>query len=67
MTNYKTTIAGLVAAVAAALIPVLQKGGFNLSEDWPKLLIAVAIAVLGLLAKDHDVTGGTPSTPATRT
>jgi len=58
MKNYKTTLTGILAAIAVGIIPIL-KDGFNWSNDWPKLLTAAAIALLGLVAKDHDVTGGT--------
>jgi hypothetical protein len=63
--NWKTTVAGLVGAIFLAIKPIIN-GDFKLSQDWPTLVGAVLVAALGFFAKDHDVTGGTPSTPATR-
>jgi hypothetical protein len=48
--NWKTTVAGLAA------------GGFNLfanGMNWKQVLLSVGIAFVGLVAKDHNVTGGT--------
>jgi hypothetical protein len=56
--NWKTTVSGLVGAIAVAVIPVLQSGKIN----YEAIAIAVAIAVLSFFAKDHDVTGNPPKT-----
>jgi len=65
MTNYKTTIAGVLAAIVLAIEPFVSANGFNLKTDWPKLAGAVLVAIFGLVAKDHDVTGGTRPQPGT--
>lgn len=58
--NWKTTLAGWVSGGAINLIPYLQTGHL----DGKTLAIGFAIGVLGSLAKDSDVTGGSrPSTP----
>ena len=49
--NWKTTLAGVVAAVGMAVSAFLTEGG----TDWKKLVVAVGIAAMGALAKDHNV------------
>ena len=51
LTNWKTTLCGIVAAVAIAL----QAADWT---NWKTLLMAAATAGLGFVAKDHNVTGG---------
>lgn len=53
MKNWKTTLAGMIGAVATALIPVVQGHGFELEY----LAIAAVLAVLGCVSKDYDTTG----------
>ncbi len=48
--NWKTTLIGILGALAAAVGPVLQSG----QTDSASLGTAAAIGVLGLLAKDHN-------------
>jgi len=55
MNSLKTTIAGILSAVAVALIPVIQGHGF----DWAYILPAACLAALGIISKDYNVTGGT--------
>ena len=47
-------MSGYLGAIAVGVIPVLQTG--QVSEE--ALIMAVAVAVLGRFAKDHNVTGG---------
>jgi hypothetical protein len=48
--SWKTTVAGIVAAVAAAYeTGVLETG------DWKACVLSVALISLGVLAKDFDV------------
>lgn len=53
MNNWKTTLTGLVGAIAVALIPVIQGEGFKPES----LAIAAVLAALGFIAKDYDTTG----------
>ena len=53
MTNWKTTLTGILGAVATALIPVIQGKGFELEY----ILIAAVVATLGVVSKDYDTTG----------
>ena len=46
----KTTLIGLLAAVAAALQNIVQAG--HAVEDWKTWVLPVTLAVLGYLAKD---------------
>jgi len=48
MTNYKTTVAGFVVAV----INLIANG-----VNWKQALFSAAIAALGTVAKDFNVTG----------
>lgn len=53
MKNWKTTLTGILGAVATALIPVIQGKGFELEY----ILIAAVVATLGVVSKDYDTTG----------
>ncbi len=53
MKNWKTTLTGLISAIAVSLIPVIQGHGFELES----IAIGVALGVLGFIAKDYDTTG----------
>ena len=55
LTNWKTTMAGLLGAVLIALPPVLQGG----HPSWQQAAAAALVAAAGWVAKDSDVTGGT--------
>lgn len=50
MKNYKTTIAGAIAAVAVAITTVVQQGA--LLTDWKTWIAPAAIALMGYLAGD---------------
>jgi phosphotransferase system glucose/maltose/N-acetylglucosamine-specific IIC component len=51
-TNWQTTVAGLLGAIAVNLIPLLQ-GAWT----WNQLYVGIALAVLGFFAKDYNTTG----------
>jgi hypothetical protein len=51
--NWKTTLVGFILASLYAIQPIFQYGEVTLSN----VLIAVAIAVFGLISKDFDKTG----------
>jgi hypothetical protein len=55
MKNLKTTIVGVVLAVLTAVQP-LAEDEFVASRDILRYAIAVLIATLGYLSKDHDMT-----------
>lgn len=50
----KTTILGLLAAIASALQTILQQGGKI--EDWKTWALPVTLVALGFLAKDQKPT-----------
>jgi len=58
MKNWKTTLAGMLAAVANLLMPLVMGGQVSQisSRD---LAVSAGLAALGYLAKDKNVTGGT--------
>jgi len=54
MSNWKTTLAGVITAIGV---------GFSQSNDPTlqfigKILVVIGPVILGYLAKDYDVTGG---------
>jgi len=53
MKSYKTTLTGIIGAVAYALVSVLQSGTFTTKD----IVITVVIAALGVIAKDYNATG----------
>lgn len=55
MKNLKTTTVGVVLAVLTAVQP-LAEDEFVASRDILRYAIAVLIATLGYLSKDHDMT-----------
>jgi hypothetical protein len=52
MNNYKTTIIGLFAAVAAAIQGIVQLG--HSISDWKTWILPAALAALGYLSKDTN-------------
>jgi len=54
MKNWKTTLAGCATAGVYAAFAYLQNGGLEPKEA----AIVAGVAILGVLAKDLDVTGG---------
>lgn len=60
-TNWKTTIAGMIAGLPLAIDAVAKAyadGQFN-GQHGVQLALGVGLVVLGALAKDHNNTGGT--------
>jgi hypothetical protein len=55
MKNWKTTLTGVLGAILYAIFPLFQ-GGQVAPKD---LIIAAAVAGIGALSKDFNVTGGT--------
>lgn len=55
MKNWKTTLVGAAIAGALVTLTALQTG----SVDLRTALIAGGIALLGVVSKDFNVTGGT--------
>jgi hypothetical protein len=53
MKSWKTTVIGLVGAIATTLVPLYQNG----TVDLQTLISSIAIAVLGFFAKDWNATG----------
>jgi hypothetical protein len=54
-----TTVIGLVAAIANAILPLVQSG----SVDATTLLQSAIYAALGWAAKDFNVSGQKPGNP----
>ena len=55
MKNWKTTLAGALGAALIVALELYQKGTLDVNT----ILISAAIAAVGFLAKDMNVTGGT--------
>lgn len=60
MTSYKTTIAGIIAfiGVAANAITTAINSGVFTGKTGFQLVLAVGLLLMGLFAKDSNVTGG---------
>jgi hypothetical protein len=54
MKNWKTTLFGCLLGAANAALPLMQTG----TVDPQTLCVSAAIAGIGILAKDYNVTGG---------
>ena len=50
-TNWKTNIAGALAAAAAAITLIVQQG--HSVTDWKTWILPASIAILGYVSKDH--------------
>ena len=59
VSNWKTTIIGLIGAIATAVYPLLTTGTISKKD----ILSAVVVAALGWFAKDSNVSGGTVLQP----
>lgn len=57
--SWRTSITGYVIAAANVAIPLLQDG----HATWRQVAASVAIALVGRLVKDTNVTGGTTLAP----
>lgn len=55
MKNWKTTLIGVIGGIGLAVFQLIAKG----SLDPQTLIEAATVAGIGILSKDHDVTGGT--------
>lgn len=53
-TNWKTTLLGIFYAIVNVVIPLIQNDTINKKT----IVSSVAVAALGVLAKDGNVTGG---------
>lgn len=61
MKSWKTTLAGLAAGVPVAIDALVQaynSGAFT-DKSGVQLLAGIGLVLLGLVSKDHNVTGGT--------
>jgi hypothetical protein len=59
MKSWKTTVAGLLAGIPVAidaLISAYNAGCFT-GKTGVQLWVGIAIVVLGVISKDHNVTG----------
>lgn len=54
MKNWKTTLIGILTGGGISIDAIVRQG---FTEGWHQALIGLAIALLGLYAKDHNVSG----------
>jgi hypothetical protein len=61
MKNWKTTLAGLTVGLPVAWDAIVQayNAGAFTGKSGLQLVAAIGIVLLGLVSKDHNVTGGT--------
>lgn len=57
--SWMTTVAGLVGAIANVLVDLLQHG----TVDTKTITTSIAIAILGVLSKDFNVSGTPTAKP----
>ena len=62
-TSWKTTLAGTASLLVAAM-QTYNSPSIGAAVHDPRIQTAVLIGLLGLFAKDHDVSGGTVSQPS---
>jgi hypothetical protein len=55
MKNWKTSLVGILAGIGSLIAQMAQDGKIDIKT----VILSAGAALLGLLAKDHDVTGGT--------
>jgi hypothetical protein len=63
MKNWRTTLAGVILSaypIIDALMQAYQSGYFT-DKTGGQLWLGIGFIVLGILSKDHNVTGGTKS------
>lgn len=66
LTSWKSSLVGL-AGVILTVVTASQDSTFGAMIEDPKVQIALLIGILGFVAKDGNVTGGTVGQPSTRT
>lgn len=54
MKNWKTTLAGILGGLATYGVNVLQSGN---ALDWKAVALGAVPVIIGILAKDSNVTG----------
>lgn len=58
ITSWKTTVLGLLSAFVAAM-QTYNDGSITAGIQDPKVQMALLVALIGILSKDYNVTGGT--------
>jgi hypothetical protein len=53
--NWKTTLGAIITALAV----VLEQFGIDISPELQNALIVIGVTIIGIFAKDYNVTGGT--------
>ncbi len=56
MKNWKTTLLGLLGGGTISIDGIIHQG---LTNGWHQAIVGLVIALIGFVAKDWDVTGGT--------
>ena len=57
MKSWKTTLAGILAGAPVAIQSLLD--AYNSGKSFAQLAIGVGVILIGVYAKDKNVTGGT--------
>ncbi len=62
--NWKTSAAGIIAGLPIAMSAIVDayNAGYFTGKSGVQLAFSVGIVLLGILSKDHDVTGTTKPT-----
>ena len=59
MKNWKTTLTGVGGGLLISISALIQANSAGGKINWSAVGVGAIIAVLGLVSKDHNVTGGT--------
>jgi len=61
MKSYKTTLAGILAGLPVAIQSILDayNAGQFTGKSLSQLAVGIGVILIGVYAKDHNVTGGT--------
>jgi hypothetical protein len=56
--SWKTSLAGVVGGCAVAVSGIIQANAVNGHVNWSSISTGIVIAIIGVLSKDFDTTGG---------
>lgn len=59
MTNWRTTLLGLLGAIWIVAEPIMTNGDFEIERDWKKVVTAAGLAVFSYVVKDAKTSGTT--------
>lgn len=67
MTSWKSSLVGIIAVVLGVIQAASHNGDWLAAVKDHSVQLAIAVAVLGFVSKDSNVTGGSVGQPSTPT